>query len=74
MIDIKFAWRGFKTRYRDQPQELLAIRQAMRHGGVAIDIGSNKGSYLYSMARWAKGAPTFAFEPQKKLSDYLTSA
>lgn len=74
MIDIKFAWRGFKTRYRDQPQELRAIRLALRNGGVAIDIGSNKGSYLYSMARWAQGAPTIAFEPQKKLADYLVSA
>ena len=74
MIDFKFAWRGFKTRHRDQVQELQAIRLALRDGGVSIDIGSNKGSYLYSMARWAKEAPVIAFEPQKKLADYLISA
>lgn len=74
MIDYRFAWRGLKTRYRDQPQELKAIRLAMRQGGLAIDIGANKGSYLHSMARWANGSPTIAFEPQKKLADYLASA
>ena len=74
MIDLKFMWRGLKTRHRDQPQELKAIQLAMRNGGVAIDIGANKGSYLYSMARWAKGSPTLAFEPQKKLANYLSAA
>ena len=74
MVDFKFAWRGLKARYRDQVQELQAIRLALRDGGVSIDVGSNKGSYLYSMASWAKGAPVIAFEPQKGLSNYLISA
>jgi len=74
MIDLSFVWRGFKTRHRSQVQELQAIQLALRCGGVAIDVGANKGSYLYSMARWAAAAPVIAFEPQKKLADYLTSA
>ena len=74
MIDFKFAWRGLKTRHRDQVQELEAIRLALHEGGVSIDIGANKGSYLYFMARWARGAPVIAFEPQKRLANYLISA
>lgn len=73
-MDLKLAWRGLKTRYRDQAFELRAIHEAMGRGGVALDVGSNKGSYLYSMARWSKSAPVVAFEPQKKLADYLRGA
>jgi len=64
-------WRGLKTRYRDQVNELHSIHQALSAGGCAIDIGSNKGSYLYSMAKWSKGSPVIAFEPQLKLAKYL---
>jgi len=74
MMDIKLAWRAWKTRYRDQVFELRAIREALRHGGVALDVGANKGSYLYSMARWAGSAPVVAFEPQSRLASYLLEA
>ena len=74
MIDLKLAWRAWKTRYRDQVFELRAIREALRHGGVALDVGANKGSYLYSMARWAGASPVVAFEPQRALAQYLTAA
>lgn len=74
MMDLKLAWRAWKTRYRDQVFELRAIRQALRHGGVALDVGANKGSYLYSMARWAGASPVVAFEPQRALAQYLTAA
>lgn len=74
MMDLKLAWRAWKTRYRDQVFELRAIREALRGGGVALDVGANKGSYLYSMARWAQSAPVVAFEPQRKLALYLAGA
>ncbi|MDP2819021.1 MAG: FkbM family methyltransferase [Polaromonas sp.] len=74
MMDIKLAWRAWKTRYRDQVFELRAIRQALRGGGVALDVGANKGSYLYSMARWAGTAQVVAFEPQRTLAQYLAGA
>lgn len=74
MTDLKLAWRAWKTRYRDQVFELRAIRQALRHGGVALDVGANKGSYLYSMARWAGASPVVAFEPQRALAQYLIAA
>jgi FkbM family methyltransferase len=74
MMDLKLAWRAWKTRYRDQVLELRAIRQALRGGGVALDVGANKGSYLYSMARWAGSSPVVAFEPQRTLARYLAGA
>ncbi|HYW56261.1 MAG TPA: FkbM family methyltransferase [Polaromonas sp.] len=73
-MDLKLAWRAWKTRYRDQVFELRAIREALRGGGAVLDVGANKGSYLYSMARWAGGAPVVAFEPQKKLAQYMVGA
>ena len=74
MMDIKLAWRAWKTRFRDQVFELRAIRHALRSGGVAIDVGANKGSYLYSMARWAGLSQVVAFEPQRTLAHYLAGA
>lgn len=74
MMDLKLAWRAWKTRYRDQVFELRAIRQTLRSGGVAIDVGANKGSYLYSMARWAGSSQVIAFEPQRALAQYLAGA
>ncbi len=74
MMDLKLAWRAWKTRYRDQVFELRAIREALRGGGVVLDVGANKGSYLYSMARWAGDSPVVAFEPQRKLAQYLVGA
>ena len=74
MRDFKLLYRALKARWRDQAHELDAIRQALAGGGVCIDVGANKGSYLYSMARWSKSAPVFAFEPQRLLADYLRTA
>jgi FkbM family methyltransferase len=37
-----------------------------------VDIGANKGSYLFWLARWARQA--IAFEPQPSLADYLRQA
>ena len=74
MMDLKLAWRAWKTRYRDQVFELRAIREALIGGGVALDVGANKGSYLYSMARWAGSSQIVAFEPQRALAQYLAGA
>lgn len=74
MVDVKWLSRALKARWRDQAFELSAIKKALRHGGTSIDVGANKGSYLYSMARWSKRAPVFAFEPQSRLAHYLQGA
>ena len=41
MMDLKLAWRAWKTRYRDQVLELRAIGAALRSGGVAL-VGRDK--------------------------------
>lgn len=74
MLDFKLVSRALKARWRDQAHELAAVKKALAGGGVCIDVGANKGSYLYSMARWSKSAPVFAFEPQRVLADYLRTA
>ena len=74
MMDLKLAWRAWKTRYRDQVYELRAIREALHGGGAVLDVGANKGSYLYSMACWAGASPVVAFEPQRRLAHYLVGA
>ena len=74
MVDVKLLSRALKARWRDQVHELRAVALALANGGTSIDVGANKGSYLYSMARWSKAAPVFAFEPQASLANYLRSA
>ena len=74
MLDFKLFARALKARWRDQAHELLAVKKALADGGTSIDVGANKGSYLYSMARWSKAAPVFAFEPQRVLAGYLRTA
>jgi FkbM family methyltransferase len=82
--------RALKARFRDQTLELRALHQALTQNqpqhpncpGMALDIGANKGSYLYWLARWAaprghlpSAAPSvIAFEPQAVLAQYLTQA
>lgn len=73
-MNAKLTWRAWKTRLRDQRCEISALREALKHGGVALDVGANKGSYLYWLAKWSRGAQVVGFEPQKKLADYLTLA
>ncbi|MEE8528001.1 MAG: FkbM family methyltransferase [Gammaproteobacteria bacterium] len=67
----RFIWRALKTRYRDQRAELAAIKESIRPDSIAIDVGANKGSYLYWMARWTPAGRTVAFEPQEELARYL---
>jgi FkbM family methyltransferase len=73
-MDAKLTWRAWKTRLRDQRCELSALRLALERGGVALDVGANKGSYLYWLAKWSRGAQVVGFEPQQKLAEYLTQA
>jgi FkbM family methyltransferase len=70
----RLLWRAMRARYRDERVELAAIRQAIRADGVAVDVGANRGSYLYWLARWAPRGRVVAFEPQGELATYLRDA
>ena len=71
---MRFIWRALKARYRDQKAELAAIRNAIQPNGIAVDVGANKGSYVYWLSRWTPDGRVVAFEPQDELVDYLRAA
>lgn len=68
-MKARFLWRAHRARMLDQAAELALIRRYTKPGDLACDVGANKGSYLYWMARWAKRV--VAFEPQPGLASYL---
>lgn len=68
-MKARFLWRAHRARMLDQSAELALIRRHTRPGDLACDVGANKGSYLYWMARWANRV--VAFEPQPGLASYL---
>lgn len=70
----RFVWRALRARHRDQKIELAAIRDAIRPDSIAVDVGANRGSYLYWLARWTPAGRAVAFEPQDELARYLTAA
>jgi FkbM family methyltransferase len=68
----RFLVRVIRSRYRDHKTELAELRQHIRSGDVVCDIGANKGSFLYWLARWAAPGRVIAFEPQPDLADALS--
>lgn len=74
MIDLKFFYRGWKARFRDQKYEVASIRSALRKDDIAVDVGCNKGSYLWAMSSAVPNGKVVAFEPQPVLVDYLKNA
>ena len=48
------------------------MRRHIRRGDVVCDIGANKGSFTYWLARWANPGRVIAFEPQPDLADSLS--
>jgi FkbM family methyltransferase len=73
-MNWRFLYRGLKARYVDQQQELSALTGALSPEDVAIDVGANKGSYLWSLSRAAPRGRVVAFEPQPVLATYLAEA
>lgn len=71
VMKARFLWRAHRARLLDQSVELDLIRRHIQPGDLVCDVGANKGSYLYWMARWADRA--VAFEPQPGLASYLQS-
>jgi FkbM family methyltransferase len=71
----RFLYRAFKARYRDQRSEILTALSFLHPGDVAVDVGANKGAYLYWLRRAVgAGGKVFAYEPQPALARYLQSA
>ncbi len=70
----RFIYRGLKARYRDQRIEIEALLSALQPDHLAVDVGANKGSYLWSLSRAVPRGRVVAFEPQPVLAQYLTQA
>lgn len=68
---LKFLWRAIKGRFRDQKCEIRALVSALAPTDVAVDVGCNKGSYLYWLSRAVPRGRVVAFEPQPLLAAYL---
>lgn len=71
-MNLRFIYRNLKARFRDQQQEIKALRAHIRPGDVVVDCGANKGSYVWTLSRAVgRHGKVIAFEPQRKLASYL---
>jgi len=74
-MKLRFLYRAWKARWRDQRLEIGAARALIRPGELVIDAGANKGAYLYWLRRCAGSSGTvLAYEPQPSLAHYLQQA
>ena len=73
-MKARFLYRAFKARYRNERMEIRTALSVLKSGEVAVDVGANKGAYLYWLRR-AVGVEgrVFAYEPQHGLANYLHS-
>ncbi|MCL9809207.1 FkbM family methyltransferase [Flavobacterium luminosum] len=56
--------------YKCEP-ELLYIHQVLKDDSVFVDIGTNKGIYLYQAEKVIQNGAIFGFEPNQSLVDYI---
>jgi len=71
-MTMRFLWRAWKARFHDQRTEIRELTASLRAGDFAVDVGANKGSYLYWLSRAVGETGTaYAFEPQPVLAEYL---
>ncbi|NNE32060.1 MAG: FkbM family methyltransferase [Winogradskyella sp.] len=69
---IKYIFRGYRFRYKLDPQEINYMVSNLEAGDIAVDLGAHKGGYLYWMRKGVtKKGKVYGFEPQEKLFNYL---
>jgi FkbM family methyltransferase len=72
---LRYLYRAYRYRYRVDRAELRYVRDSLRPGQVAVDVGCHKGAYTYWMRRQVGPAgAVFAFEPQPRQVVYLRQA
>jgi len=69
----RFITRGLKARFRDAVIELNVIRSHVSPTDIVCDIGANKGSFTFWLARWCGLGRVVAFEPQPEIARRLVS-
>ncbi len=73
-MKARFLYRAWKARLRGERGEIRALDGSLAAGETAVDVGANKGAYLYWMRRAVgPGGAVYAFEPQPGLARYLES-
>jgi FkbM family methyltransferase len=71
-VKLRYLYRAYRYRYRVDPAELRFVRDCLRPGQVAVDVGCHKGAYTYWMRRRVgPSGAVFAFEPQPGQVAYL---
>jgi FkbM family methyltransferase len=74
-VRLKYLYRAYRYRFRVDPAEIRFVRQSLRPGQVAVDIGCHKGAYTYWMRRCVgPSGAVYAFEPQPGQVAYLREA
>jgi FkbM family methyltransferase len=74
-VRLKYVYRAYRYRFRVDPAEIRFVRQSLRPGQVAVDIGCHKGAYTYWMRRRVgPSGAVYAFEPQPRQVAYLREA
>jgi FkbM family methyltransferase len=72
---LRYLYRAYRYRFRVDPAEIKFVRQSLRPGQVAVDVGCHKGAYTYWMRRSVgPSGSVYAFEPQPRQVAYLHAA
>lgn len=72
---LRYLYRAYRYRFRIDPAEIRFVRQSLRPGQIAVDIGCHKGAYTYWMRRRVgPSGIVYAFEPQPRQVAYLREA
>lgn len=70
-MPLRLIARGLKAKYKHEVQEIKALVGRLQKNDIAIDVGANKGGYLWSLSRAVPLGKVFAFEPQPIFFYYL---
>jgi FkbM family methyltransferase len=69
---LKLEYRSARYKYRQDRGGIAYIENRVKKGDTVLDIGAHKGAYLNILLRQTgKQGRVIAFEPQRKLYDYL---
>jgi FkbM family methyltransferase len=72
-VKLRFLYRAWKARVKDQRLEVRVTRALVRRGDLVVDVGANKGAYVYWLrTRVGAAGRVLAYEPQPALATYLT--
>lgn len=70
---LKLEYRSARYKYRQDRGGIAYIESRVQKGDTVLDIGAHKGAYLNILIKQAgKQGHVIAFEPQRKLYDYLS--